>query len=406
MAAGATCVGFAKLCDVAMAVHARLVAGRRGSGPCCCRSASPLAAWLTRRFAPEAAGSGIPQVIAAAEQRWHGRWGGQRVTLRTAAWKVVLTAALLLCGGSIGREGPTRAGGRRHHAHPHPRAEGRPGAARDHHRRRRGGRLGGLQHAHRRHRLRAWRSWPRRSSGAPTPPSSWSWSSPASPPTRSQGDYAYFGVLNGEASAGLGLDRRADHRHRGRIWRAACLARAGRRHRAGRQSRRALASRAAGRLRRLAAGWSPPPWRSCSGGLTFGAGYAEAKSLLQDHPGAGSASRSQVRRQPGRLGFRRAGRDLRPLAGDGGGDRRRLRRIRAALRRPRRGGAGDDQLSLRRGAGAADQRGDPDGDDPRPRPCRPAAAGRAAGALGLAAGSCREPIYHVLSANWRTRPER
>jgi H+/Cl- antiporter ClcA len=63
--------------------------------------------WLTRRFAPEAAGSGIPQVIAAAEQRWTGRWGGQRVTLRTAAWKVVLSALVLLCGGSIGREGPT-----------------------------------------------------------------------------------------------------------------------------------------------------------------------------------------------------------------------------------------------------------------------------------------------------------
>jgi H+/Cl- antiporter ClcA len=66
-----------------------------------------LAAWLTRRFAPEAAGSGIPQVIAAAEQRWKGRWGGQRVTLRTAVWKVVLSAGLLVCGASIGREGPT-----------------------------------------------------------------------------------------------------------------------------------------------------------------------------------------------------------------------------------------------------------------------------------------------------------
>ena len=64
-------------------------------------------AWLTGRFAPEAAGSGIPQVIAAAEQRWRGRWGGNRVTLKTAVWKVVLSAALLLCGGSIGREGPT-----------------------------------------------------------------------------------------------------------------------------------------------------------------------------------------------------------------------------------------------------------------------------------------------------------
>ena len=66
-----------------------------------------LATALTRRFAPEAAGSGIPQVIAAAEARWTGRWGGQRVTLKTAVWKVGLSAALLVCGASIGREGPT-----------------------------------------------------------------------------------------------------------------------------------------------------------------------------------------------------------------------------------------------------------------------------------------------------------
>ena len=46
-------------------------------------------------------------MIAAAEQRWHGRWGGQRVTLKTAGWKVVLTSALLVCGASLGREGPT-----------------------------------------------------------------------------------------------------------------------------------------------------------------------------------------------------------------------------------------------------------------------------------------------------------
>src|SRR5581483_7906517 len=42
-----------------------------------------------------------------AEQRWTGRWGGQRVTLRTGAWKVALAALALVCGASIGREGPT-----------------------------------------------------------------------------------------------------------------------------------------------------------------------------------------------------------------------------------------------------------------------------------------------------------
>jgi H+/Cl- antiporter ClcA len=97
---------FAKLCDGAMLAHTRLMA----FSPwmlLLLPIGFPVLTWITHRFAPEASSSGIPQVIAAAESRWSGRWGGQRVTLRTAAWKVVLTAGVLLCGGSIGREGPT-----------------------------------------------------------------------------------------------------------------------------------------------------------------------------------------------------------------------------------------------------------------------------------------------------------
>ena len=98
---------FARLCDAAMEGHARLYAWAKWPTLLLLPVGFGLAAWMTARFAPEAAGSGIPQVIAAAEQRWKGRWGGRRVTLRTAAWKVALSAFLLLCGGSIGREGPT-----------------------------------------------------------------------------------------------------------------------------------------------------------------------------------------------------------------------------------------------------------------------------------------------------------
>jgi len=98
---------FARLCDAAMQAHAGLYAAARWPTLLLLPVGFGLATWLTRRFAPEAAGSGIPQVIAAAEQRWRGRWGGQRVTLRTSAWKVVLSSALLVCGASIGREGPT-----------------------------------------------------------------------------------------------------------------------------------------------------------------------------------------------------------------------------------------------------------------------------------------------------------
>jgi H+/Cl- antiporter ClcA len=98
---------FARLCDWAMSIQAHLYARAPWPTLLFLPIGFAVATWLTRRFAPEAAGSGIPQVIAAAQQRWTGRWGGQRVTLKTAAWKVVLTAALLLCGASIGREGPT-----------------------------------------------------------------------------------------------------------------------------------------------------------------------------------------------------------------------------------------------------------------------------------------------------------
>jgi H+/Cl- antiporter ClcA len=105
--AGLAAALFARLCDGAMRAHDQLYRLARWPTLLLLPAGFATAAWLTRRFAPEAAGSGIPQVIAAAEQRWRGRWGGQRVTLRTAAWKVALTSALLVCGASIGREGPT-----------------------------------------------------------------------------------------------------------------------------------------------------------------------------------------------------------------------------------------------------------------------------------------------------------
>ena len=97
---------FAKLCDQAMVLHDRLYAWARLPSLLLLPLGFALAAWLTRKFAPEASGSGIPQVIAAAHER-RGRWDGQRVTLKTAAWKVVLTAGMLICGASVGREGPT-----------------------------------------------------------------------------------------------------------------------------------------------------------------------------------------------------------------------------------------------------------------------------------------------------------
>lgn len=61
--------------------------------------------WMTRRFAPESAGSGIPQVIAAAQNPNEAR--RKLISLHTAGFKFMMMLAALLVGASVGREGPT-----------------------------------------------------------------------------------------------------------------------------------------------------------------------------------------------------------------------------------------------------------------------------------------------------------
>ncbi|MEO1497209.1 MAG: chloride channel protein [Planctomycetota bacterium] len=57
-------------------------------------------AWLTRRFAPEAQGAGVPEVITAV-----ARHDGV-IRPRIAAVKIVASGVTIGCGGSVGREGP------------------------------------------------------------------------------------------------------------------------------------------------------------------------------------------------------------------------------------------------------------------------------------------------------------
>lgn len=59
----------------------------------------------TRRFTPEGKGSGIPQVIAASEQPEESL--ETLISLRVGFAKLLMTAAGLLAGASVGREGPT-----------------------------------------------------------------------------------------------------------------------------------------------------------------------------------------------------------------------------------------------------------------------------------------------------------
>ena len=65
-----------------------------------------LSSWLSRRFFPNSGGSGIPQAIAA--RHLHGLAARERlVSIRIAIGKTILLLVGLLCGASIGREGPT-----------------------------------------------------------------------------------------------------------------------------------------------------------------------------------------------------------------------------------------------------------------------------------------------------------
>jgi H+/Cl- antiporter ClcA len=69
-----------------------------------------VSTWLVVRFAPEAKGSGIPQVLEAIAEAGNpkkGPYSSPLVSIRTALLKVVSATVGILGGASIGREGPT-----------------------------------------------------------------------------------------------------------------------------------------------------------------------------------------------------------------------------------------------------------------------------------------------------------
>jgi len=77
-----------------------------------------LIVWLTRRYVPGVAGSGIPQVMAALEPEVADPERGLFVSLKLTLAKILLTTWGLLAGLSLGREGPSVqiAAGVMHHA--------------------------------------------------------------------------------------------------------------------------------------------------------------------------------------------------------------------------------------------------------------------------------------------------
>ena len=109
--AGGVCVGLAAVL-MAKAADAAQEAFRYGlhAAPALalvlCPAGFALAAWLARTVFPNAQGSGIPQVIAARALD-AGRARHALISLKVAGGKIVVMCLGLLCGASIGREGPT-----------------------------------------------------------------------------------------------------------------------------------------------------------------------------------------------------------------------------------------------------------------------------------------------------------
>jgi len=106
---GLVSVGFAWAADEA---H-RLFEGLTGAGPygfllpiVLTPAGFAICAWLAIRVFPNSQGSGIPQAIAARHLRDDADRRGL-LSLKLAAGKIALTIVGLMCGASIGREGPT-----------------------------------------------------------------------------------------------------------------------------------------------------------------------------------------------------------------------------------------------------------------------------------------------------------
>jgi H+/Cl- antiporter ClcA len=106
-AAGLSVVGFNELCEVAQRGFAAVRALHPWAPLAWTTACTAAIVWLTRRFAPGGAGSGIPQVMAALDPDVPPSARSGFASLRLSAWKAVLTAGSILGGLAIGREGPS-----------------------------------------------------------------------------------------------------------------------------------------------------------------------------------------------------------------------------------------------------------------------------------------------------------
>jgi len=105
-AAGLAVVGFVWLSGEALDAFDALRRGHRWLPLVWTPAVTGTIVWITLRWLPGAAGSGIPQVMAALEPDVPAAARGLFVSLRLSIGKALLTAFGLLGGLAIGREGP------------------------------------------------------------------------------------------------------------------------------------------------------------------------------------------------------------------------------------------------------------------------------------------------------------
>ncbi|MFT3929534.1 MAG: chloride channel protein [Spongiibacteraceae bacterium] len=105
--AGLCVVGYVWTTEAAIAWFTAMYRAAPWSGLLVTPLGGMLVVWLTRRFASGAAGSGIPQVMAALSTELPSEKRSMLVSLRLSAAKVLLGTGALAAGFSAGREGPS-----------------------------------------------------------------------------------------------------------------------------------------------------------------------------------------------------------------------------------------------------------------------------------------------------------
>lgn len=106
IAVGGAAVAFAELADLAQRGFQRLLAVSPYAPLVTMPASFAALVLITNRVFPNSQGSGIPQAIAARQLTDQAARGGL-VSARIAVGKVLLTLLGLLCGASVGREGPS-----------------------------------------------------------------------------------------------------------------------------------------------------------------------------------------------------------------------------------------------------------------------------------------------------------